>query len=62
MMSESIELLVFDPNERSKLLGTSLEARADVLTCRKTIVAVELEDGKVVLLRAAEDDVGDVGC
>lgn len=62
MMSESIELLVFDPNERSKLFGTSLEACADVLTCRETIVAVELEDGKVVLLRAAEDDVGDVGC
>ena len=62
MMREGIELLVFNSNERPKLLGTSLEALADVVTCRKTIVALELYDGEVVLLRSAEDDVGDVGC
>ena len=61
-MSEGIELLIFNPNERSELLRTSLKTRADVLTYHKTIVAVEMNDGKVVLLRAAEDDVGDVGC
>lgn len=62
MMSESIELLVFNSNERPKLLGTSLQALADVMTRRKTIVALELYDGEVVLLRSAEDDVGDMGC